>query len=102
MENGIIILDSDRGKEFGFTSDKFNGWLWKAGNEISISFIESREQGKGNLKTLFDKIIEMGFTICVPTPFARMEMICKKYGMKKIIRQDEMFGPVECMITQKK
>lgn len=102
MKNGIIILDSDRAKELGFTSDKFGGWLWKKDDEIMISFIESHNQGKGNLKTLFDKIIEMGFSICVPTPFARMEMICNKYGMKKIIRQDDMFGPVECMIMQKK
>jgi len=100
MTDGIIILNSDRGKEFGFTSDRFGGWLWKTKNEILISFIESHEQGKGNLRTLFDTISKKGYGIVVPTPFARMEMICKKYGMKYEVRNDNMFGPVECYIKQ--
>ena len=99
MKDGIIILDSFRGKELGFTSDKFDGYLWKNNDEITISLIESVNQGKGNLKALFDKITEMGFKICVPTPFPRMEMICEKYGMKKIIKQDSMFASFECMVN---
>ena len=97
--NGIITLDSDRAKEFGFTSGKFGGYLWKSGNEIWISFIVSYDQGKGNLRMLFDKIIKSGYRIVVPTPFARMEMICKKYGMKKETRRSEMVDIVECMVT---
>jgi len=101
MTDGIIILNSDRGKEFGFTSDKFGGWLWKTGDEILISFIESYKQGKGNLRALFDKIVEKGYGIVVPTPFARMEMICKKYGMEYEVRDDKLMGPVECYVKKK-
>jgi len=98
MNDGIITLDSNNAKLFGFTSDKFGGWLWKSGNEIWISFIESYDQGKGNLRTLFDKIIESGYRIVVPNPFSRMEMICKQYGMEEETRRSEM-GIIECMVT---
>jgi hypothetical protein len=82
-EDGIIRLDSKRGKRFGFTSDlfSFDSYLWKAGNRIIISFIESRDQGKGHLRMLFDMIESFGYTIAVPTPLARMRAICEKRGM---------------------
>lgn len=82
LKDGIIELDSDFGKEFGFTADKFFGWLWKQSNFIWISFIESKYEGKGNLRKLFDTIEEKGFEIIVPTPSQRMQMICEKRGMK--------------------
>jgi hypothetical protein len=79
--DGIINLDSNRGKRFGFTSDLFDGYLWKRGPRIIISFIESRDPGKGHLKALFDRIESLGYTIAVPTPSNRMRMICEKRGM---------------------
>jgi len=79
--DGIITLDSNRGKRFGFTHDLFDGYLWKRGKRIIISFIESREPGKGHLKALFDRIESLGYTIAVPTPSNRMRMICEKRGM---------------------
>ena len=78
-----IDPDSEKGKELGFTSDKFSGWLWEEGKYMWISFIVSKQEHQGNLKNLFDKIEEQGYTILVPTPFPRMEMICMERGMEK-------------------
>lgn len=82
MTDRMIDFNDPLAKEFGFTNDKFSGWLWIKGNIIFISFIESLQQGKGNLKTLFDTIESKGYDILVPTPFPRMQMICEKRGMK--------------------
>ena len=72
MENGMIALDSETGKELGFTSDRFkNGsYLWKDGNDIIISFIWS--QAKGNFKALVDSIKQKRLTVVIPTPLGRM------------------------------
>ena len=83
--SGKIDLDSRFGKEIGFTSNRFDcgSYLFKVGNYVYISFIHSKEQGKGYLSSLFDAIQNKGFGIKVPTPFAKMEAICVKKGFKK-------------------
>ena len=90
-ENSFPIeLDSEWGKKLGFTSDKFSGYLWKREEYVFISFIESLNQGEGNLSALFNKIQELGYGIKVPTPFARMKAIIKKKGF---IQTEEPFAP---------
>ena len=91
MIEGIIELDSDFAKGLGFTSDKFEGYLWGYPSEIYISFIESRQQGQGNLSKLFDEIWKRGLRIKVPTPFARMEAILKHKGFKQTWEYSETF-----------
>ena len=83
MDEGIIKLDTDFAQELGFTSDKFFGYLWRHPGEIYISFIESLQQGQGNLSKLFDAIWERGYTIKVPTPFARMQAILEHKGFEQ-------------------
>lgn len=80
MKDGMINTDSEGGKEIGFTSDLFDGYLWKNNEDIYISFIISLQEGKGNLRRLFDNILKAGFNIKIPTPFPRMESIIKKLG----------------------
>lgn len=92
----IIELDSKIGKEFGFTSDKFDGYLWQDNEVLLISFIESLQPHQGNLRKLFDTIEEKGFTIIVPTPSIRMEGICNMRGMEKILLNYDN-EQVECM-----
>jgi hypothetical protein len=36
QSNGIIELDSPDALPLGFTSDKFDGYLWKANDTITI------------------------------------------------------------------
>lgn len=83
MMNGIIELDSDSGKRFGFTSDKFDGYLWERDGHIWISTIISKQEGEGNLSKLFRMIHENGYRIKVPTPFARMKSILEKMSFQK-------------------
>lgn len=80
MRNGIIKLDTKRGLAFGFTSNKFEGYLWKSDSTIFISFIVSRHEGKGNVRNLFEAIMRKGYSIWVPNPSVRMRMICEKFG----------------------
>ena len=87
MSDGIIELDSEFGKKIGFTSDKFNGYLWKEGNEITISFIISKDEGQGNFSNLIRGIAEKGYAIAVPTPLGTMTTILSKLGFKR----DEQF-----------
>ncbi len=89
MKNGMIGLGTPEGMEFGFTSDLFDGWLWKDGKYIWISMIISKHEGKGNLRRLFEKIQKKGFGIKVPTPFARMTAILKKNGFEQSFQRVE-------------
>jgi len=98
MRNGIIELDSQFGKEIGFTSDKFVGsYLWRIGKYIWISMIISRQEKQGNVRTLMDKINEKGFLLKVPTPSTRMQHICEERGMKYVLldRKHGVFGMIQ-------
>lgn len=83
MKNGIINLDTPRGLELDFTSDKFMGWLWKTDKYITISMIGSLQESQGNLSKLFNKILDKGYGIKVPSPFPKMEQILIKKGFKQ-------------------
>jgi hypothetical protein len=56
---------------FGFTRDLFRGWLWKDGDTVMISFIESLHPGQGNLSRLFKNIEAIGLRVAVPLPMGR-------------------------------
>ena len=94
-KDGMIGLDSKMGNQLGFTSDKFDGWMWKNEDCIYISFIESKDEGKGNLSRLFDNIVEQGYTIKVPTPMGRMISILTKKGFKRTTEPADEFGENE-------
>ncbi len=91
---GFIGLDSGRGKELGFTSDKFSvaSYLWEKEDSIYISFIESIEKGKGYLSELFNSILASGKIIKVPTPLPNMEAILKAKGFKHTFEKDKDCG----------
>lgn len=89
--DGIIKPDSSVGKELGFTSDKFDGYLWKIDDHIMISFIVSLDQGRGNLRNLFESIWKRGYQVWVPTPFPRMLAILKRLGFTQTFEYDDAF-----------
>jgi len=91
MKNGIVKLGTKRADKLGFMADKFDGWLWKKDAHITISFIISKQEGTGNLRTLFDNIIKAGYGVKVPTPSNRMRAICKKLGFKKKWEYDKNY-----------
>lgn len=94
----IIELDTPFAKELGFTSDRFDGWLWQKGDVLIVSFIISKQPGKGYFGRLIDEIKEKGFSIQVPTPSARMETILKARGfVPRVIWDDTYKDTVEIM-----
>ena len=76
--DGIINLDTDRAKVLGFTSDKYEGYLWKQGDAVMVSFIVSKQ--RGNFRELVRHIHALGLTVKVPTPLGRMQEILLKNG----------------------
>jgi hypothetical protein len=81
MSDEIIEIDTERGKQFGLTSDKFMPitYLWKTGDKIYISMIECQEKGKGYFSNLLKEIWKQGYKVAVPTPMSQMqEILCKK------------------------
>ncbi len=94
LKDGMIEPDSEVGKFFGFTSDKFGGWIWKDKKTICISMIFSLQEGQGNFGTLCKNILSKGYTVQIPTPMGKMEQIVRKNGYKMIVRP---FNPPEIM-----
>ncbi len=93
--DGMIQLDTPQAVEFGFTSDKFDGYLWKTGERITVSFIWSKHERQGHLSKLFKDIEAKGFVLAIPTPLGKMQSILEHKGFVPHIEEDEMMGPVE-------
>lgn len=94
-EDYCIDLDTEYAKSIGFTSDKFDGWLWHSPSRITISFIISKEPGKGNLSRLFDAILEQGLAVAVPTPSDKMRAILERKGFTKGYEPAPEYGEEE-------
>ena len=88
MKDSIIELDSEFANEIGFTSDIFDGWLWKVENYICISFIVSNQKRQANVTNLFNAILNKGFDIKVPTPTNMMKAILRKKEFIEIEEYD--------------
>jgi len=97
----MIEINTDRGKKFGFTSEKFKrmSYLWKKGKYITISMIASN--GRGNFKSLVDKILSDGYGVKIPTPLGRMQHIVRKNGYKHTFEHDEV-GSHEVWVLEPK
>ena len=96
MIDGIINLDTERGRELGFTHDRYEGYLWKVGDSIIISFIESKQ--RGNFRELVQRIHALGLTVKVPTPLGRMHEILLKNGCRHTIEPFSDEDPIPCEV----
>ncbi len=94
MDDGIINTDTDRGRQLGFTSEAYEGYLWKTGNAIIISFIMSKK--KGNFRKLVGRIHALGYSVKVPTPLGRMEDILKRNGYRHTVERFAPDDPSPC------
>jgi hypothetical protein len=90
MEDGVIELDSDRGRRLGFTSDRFGGYLWKLGEYVMISMAISSE--RGNFRQLVEEIQSLGMGVKIPTPIGRMQNIVREAGYQQSVEFDETYG----------
>lgn len=82
---GQINLDSEFGRQIGFTSDKFDYdcYLWGEpdNNRVWLSLIISKK--KGNFCKLIQNLQKNNIKFCIPTPSNRMQEIGKKQGWRK-------------------
>jgi len=86
IKSGIIDVDSEVGKVFGLTSDKWNAkftWLWYSNGYIYFSCLAAMEPGKGSLSKLIEKVTELGFPIKIPTPLGIYVASLEKRGFVK-------------------
>lgn len=83
MKDGLIKLDSGRGKAFGFSSDLFGSgsYLWLDSGYVYISFIESYR--RGNFRRLVARILDRGYGVKIPTALGRMLAIVEKNGYRQ-------------------
>jgi len=100
IKDGKIEVNSPVGKLLGFTSDKFTevSWLWKKGKTIYISFIETKQKGKGHFKQLVKRLLDLGFTVKIPCPLGLMRIIVVKWGFRKTTEYDPRLGEVEVWV----
>ena len=80
MFDYCIFPDSPEGVELGFTSNLFEGIIWKEGNYIVFEDITSLNPRQGNLTSLFNNINAKGLGIKINNPLPVMESICIKKG----------------------
>ena len=92
-----IEVDSDLGREFGLTSDKWRdiSYLWRDHKVIIVSMIAAVHPGQGDFSQLIRTIREKGYDVEIPTPVGKMELIVQHWKMKKKVRRHPMMGPVE-------
>ena len=93
--SGIIEIDSERGKQLGFTSDRFHAdsYLWDDDGRVMVSFIHSK--AKESFKALVDAILAEGKAVAVPTPLPRMEQIVRKNGYAHEVEMTEIGEPCD-------
>ena len=96
IPDGMIALGSASADLLGFTPDKFDGYLWKKGSAVYVSFIISHS--KGYFKALVDRIISLGLEVRIPTPLGRMLEIVVKNGYKHTVEKDPRVGACEVWV----
>lgn len=89
-----VPIGSPLADRFGFTADRFDGWMWRVDKDIYISFVVSKKPGCGNLSRLFDAIWANGYRVKVPTPLGTMPDILRHKGFVMTTENTEL-GPCE-------
>lgn len=74
-------IEPSHDNTFGWTPDKFTGYLYIIDKTVWIKVIQSLERGRGNFRTLLDTLKSQGYTIKIVDPMRIMEMICIHYNM---------------------
>ena len=90
--NYCIQPDSEEGRAYGFTSARFEGWLWRDGPRVLLSLIISKQPGRGHLSELIGGIEAAGLRVACPTPLGRMQAILTRKGFTPHTETAEGFG----------
>lgn len=82
---------------------EFEGWIAEEGKGVFISYIESKDKGKGNFSKFLEELKAKYDWIKIPTPFGLMKLICLGKGF--ILREEwfpEPFNETEEILYWKK
>jgi hypothetical protein len=81
---------------------EFEGFVFEVDGGIYISFIESKEPGRGHFSRYLQELKQKYKFIKVPTPFAQMRAICLKKGFSETHEYSKDFDEeVELLLWQK-
>lgn len=84
IKNGLILPDSDTGKQLGLTSDKFydGSYLWysKEKNILYLSMLMSRQEHKGNVLAILNAAKAKDYKMVACSVSIRMTQILFKFG----------------------
>lgn len=102
MTDGMIALDSEQGTALGFTTDRFDGWLWRKGDACIVSFIVSKQPGQGHFSSLLRQIKAAGLRPQIPTPMGAMREILWRKGFRPTsIFDPDMGEDVELWVEER-
>jgi hypothetical protein len=82
--NDGMVEPGQAPQHWGFTKENFEegSYLWITGKKCTISFIESRNKGRGAFSSLIKSIEADGYQVEVPTPLGFMQQILTRWGFK--------------------
>jgi len=68
MGDELILVGSEEGRRLGFTNDEWDpcSYLVKSEGYIYLSLIVAKRKGRGALKRLIKRILELGYGVKVP------------------------------------
>lgn len=100
MTAKMVALDSRRGRDLGFTRERFHegSYLFEADDAVYISFVWSKE--RGHFRALCEAILGLGKAVKVPTPLAEMLAIVQRAGYRHTVEHDFVMGEVEVWVKE--
>lgn len=99
MVDDIMGMGRVEGLNYYELPDTLSGWAVLEGEDLWLSMIISKEEGRGNFRRFLDEV-EKKYNIIVPTPFARMAEILRKRGYQYMDVQSEE-GLINCMVLRR-
>lgn len=79
MTDYMIRVGSPLGKRWGFMPERFEGYLWRHGNIVTISWIISHRNVEADFCELIEQILAGGYTVQVLIDSTWRD-VCKRLG----------------------
>jgi hypothetical protein len=97
--SGEIRIGHPLATELGFTSERFDGYLWLLDNDLYVSLVDAKTQGQGHFRAFVEAALAKGYTVKIPTPLGQMEYIVRRWGFQQTVEPSEL-GPCEVWVRR--
>ena len=96
------IVKPEEGMPWGFTPDRWrpDSYLWKQGNLMTLSFLWAWTPYDGNLRALYDGLVNDGYDIEIPSPSGAVLGFCHRRGFVPMILRTEDQGDVRLLFKR--